>query len=362
MFTVGCTGMFSNQTTYITGAGSGPYSLAIDDVNADNKTDIVIANNGGNTAGVLLNGGNGTFLTQTTYTTGGGSAPRGVVTGDVNGDNKPDIITANNGGSSVSVLLNGGNGTFLNQITYMTGTGSGPTSVALADLSGDNKSDIVVANSGTNNVGVLLNTGNGTFLNQTTYTTGAGSTPRVVTTADVNGDNKLDIVVANSGTNNVGVLLNAGNGTFLNQTTYSPGATSGPRGVAVGDVNGDGQPDIVTANTGSNNVGVLLNAGNGTFLNVVTYTAGSTSAPRGVTIADVNGDGRPDIIAANSGSFTVGVFLNVGNGIFLNATNYVTGTGSNPFAVIVADFNGDNKSDIAVANNGGNTVGVFLHC
>ena len=108
-----------------------------------------------------------------------------------------------------------------------------------------------------NNVGVLRNKGNGTFANQVTYPT--GSCPRSVVVADVNGDNKFDIIVANGGSSNVGVLLNKGNGSFTSQTTYATGTS--PYSVAVADVNGDNKPDIVVANWGWNSVSVLLSLG-----------------------------------------------------------------------------------------------------
>ena len=146
------------------------------------------------------------FTDQTVYSAGSG--PYSVVAVDVNGDNKPDIIVANFGSNNVGVLLNAGNGTFIAQTTYSTD--SGPYSVAVADVNGDNKIDIIVANHGSNNVSVLLNTGNGTFIAQTTYSTGSGSSPSAVAIADVNGDNKLDIIVANEGSNNIGVFLSLG--------------------------------------------------------------------------------------------------------------------------------------------------------
>ncbi|CAF1035589.1 unnamed protein product, partial [Rotaria magnacalcarata] len=93
------------------------------------------------------------------------------------------------------------------------------------------------------------------FTGQTTYSTGNG--PNAVVAVDVNGDGKADIIVANYGSNNVGVLLNIGNGTFAAQMTYSAG--SGPVCLAAPDVNGDGKPDIIVANSVSSNVGVLLN-------------------------------------------------------------------------------------------------------
>jgi hypothetical protein len=123
-------------------------------------------------------------------------------------------------------------------------------------VNSDNKPDIVVANEGSNsnNVGVLLNAGNGTFLSQTTYST--GSNPYSVAVVDVNSDNKPDIVVTNYGSSNVGVLLNTGNGIFLSQTTYS--TSTYPSSVAVVDVNSDNKPDIVVGNFHSNNVDVIF--------------------------------------------------------------------------------------------------------
>lgn len=354
--------MFFNQTTYSTGASSSPVSVAVVDVNNDNKPDIVVANSGTTTVGVLLNTGNGSFPSQTTYSTGATSSPIAVSVVDVNGDNRPDIVVANSGTANVGVFLNVGNGTFLNQTTYSTGISSSPRGVTTVDVNGDGKPDIVVSNSGTSNVGVLLNAGNGTFLNQTTHSTDTGSSPRGLTIVDVNGDSKPDIVVANSGTHNVGIFFNAGNGTFLNQTTYSTGASSAPRAVAVADVNGDNMPDIIPADTGINSVGVLLNAGNSTFLNQTTYSTGATTGPRTVAVADVNNDNKPDIIVGNTASTYVSVLLNIGNGTFLNQTTYSTGATAGPSSISVVDVNNDNKPDIVVVNSAGANVGVFLHC
>ncbi len=130
--------------------------------------------------------------------------------------------------------------------------------MAVVDVNSDSKPDIIVANQDTNNVGVLLNSGNGTFTAQTTYSTETYSYPIEVAVVDVNSDSKPDIIVANSGTNNIGVLLNSGNGTFTAPTTYSTGTGSNPYSVAVVDVNSDSKPDIIVANQGTNNVGVLL--------------------------------------------------------------------------------------------------------
>ena len=403
-------GTFANQVTYSTGSSSRPYSVAAADVNGDTKLDIIVANNDAANVGVFLNTGNGTFAAQMTYSTGSSSSPSSVAAVDVNGDSKPDIIVANYYADNVGVLFNTGSGTFAAQMTYPTDSGShpyhvtaadvngdsksdiilvkynaynvgvllntgdgtftaeatysptsGPISAAVADVNGDNKRDIIVANNGANNVGVILNTGNGSFATQMTYPTGSGPHPYSVAAADVNGDSKPDIIAANYGTNNVSVLLNIGNGTFADQVTYSTGSSSYPYSVAAVDVNGDSKPDIIVANYGANNVGVLLNTGNGAFVAPVTYSTGSSSRPYSVAAADVNGDTKADVIVANYGANNVGVLLNTGNGAFVAQVTYSTGSNSRPYSVAATDVNGDSKPDMIVANNGGRNVGVFLN-
>ncbi len=277
------------------------------DVNSDSTPDIIVANQNSNTVRVLLNTGNGTFTAQTTYSTGNSSNPSGLTVLDVNSDSKPDIIVTNYNSANVGVLLNTGNGTFTAQTTYSTG--SEPEGIAVVDVNGDSKPDIIVTNAGSSNVGVLLNTGNGTFTAQTTYSTGSSSSPTGVAVVDVNSDSKPDIIVTNYNSANVGLLLNTGNGTFTAQTTYSTGNSSEPWGVAVVDVNSDSKPDIIVTNYNNANVGVLLNTGNGTFTAQTTYSTGSSSGPEGVAVVDVNSDSKPDIIVTNHGAGTVGVFL-----------------------------------------------------
>jgi hypothetical protein len=283
--------------------------VAVVDVNNDSQPDVIVANWGTNNVGVLLNSGTGTFTTQTTYSTGTGSNSISVAVVDVNNDSQPDIIVGNWGAGNVGVLLNSGNGTFTAQTTYSTGTGSSPYVVAVVDVNSDGKPDITVATRGTNSFGVLLNSGNGMFTAQTIYSTGIGSITQALSVVDVNSDSKPDVIVANHGTDNVGVLLNAGNGTFTAQTTYSTGIGSGPSFVAVVDVNSDSQPDIIVANEDGNNVGVLLNGGNGTFTAQTTYSTGLGSLSYVVAVVDVNSDSKPDIIVVNFGTNNVGVLF-----------------------------------------------------
>ena len=213
-----------------------------------------------------------------------GSSPYSVATGDFNGDGKPDLVTANAGSNSVSVLLGNGDGTFQSAVNYAVG--SSPYSVAVGDFNGDSKPDLVTANAGSNNVSVLLGNGDGTFQSAVNYA--VGSSPYSVAVGDFNGDSKPDLVTANYGSNNVSVLLGNGNGTFGSAVNYAVGTN--PQSVALGDVNGDSERDLVTANYGSNNVSVLLGNGNGTFGSAVNYAVGTN--PQSVALGDINGDGK----------------------------------------------------------------------
>ena len=236
-------------------------------------------------------------------------------------------------------------------VNYNAGTS--PFAVAVADLNGDGRPDLIVANLLDNDVGVMLGNGDGTFQAEVTYAT--VSEPATIAVGDLNGDGHLDLVVGTANASEVSVLLGNGNGTFQNAIDYA--TASRPESVAVADVNGDGHPDIITANVNSTVVSVLLGNGDGTFQAAVDYTAGTQ--PRAVAVADVNGDGHPDLVVANQGSTFVSVLLNNGNGTFQNPVNYASG--NNPDAVAVADLNGDGHPDIVVANNGSNNVSVLLN-
>ena len=332
---------FSPQQTFTT--GNGAQSQALGDLNGDGKLDMVTANGGNSTASVLLGNGNGTFAAKTDFATG--TAPRSVTLGDVNDDGRLDIITANRDSNTASVLLGNGNGTFQTQTTVSTG--SSPRSVTLGDVNGDGRLDIITANNNDNNASVLLGNGNGTFQSQTTVST--GSSPRSVALGDVNGDGRLDMITANNSDASASVLLGNGNGTFQAQTTVSTG--SNPRSLTLGDVNGDGKLDIITANFAANTVSVLLGNGNGTFQAQSTF---ATNRPYSVTLGDLNGDGRIDIITANYSSDATSVLFGNGNGTFAAQVSFAAGDG--PLSVALGDLNGDGRLDITTANfNSGNT-------
>ncbi|MGH6890411.1 MAG: FG-GAP repeat domain-containing protein [Rhizomicrobium sp.] len=184
-----------------------------------------------------------------------------------------------------------------------------------------------------------------------------GTNPQTVVVADFNKDGKADFAEVNysgGGAGSVGVFLGNGDGTFTSKGKFAVGL--GPDGIAAADVNGDGKLDLVTADDTGSRVSVLLGDGDGTFQTHTDYTTGGF--PHSVALGDFNGDGAPDIAVANEGDDTVGVLLNNGKGSFGAMKTYATG--SEPYWVTAADLRHNGKTDMVVAQYNAATVGVFL--
>jgi len=246
---------------------------------------------------VFLGNGDGTFQPQQTYTVL--NNPKGISVGDFDGDGVADLAVTNNGSSKVSVLLGNGDGTFQPQQTYPVG--AQPLGVAVGDFNGDGFADLAVTNQNDNTVSVLLNKGDGTGTFQSQQTFATGNVPDGVAIGDFNGDGIPDLAVTNQNDATVSVLLGNGDGTFLTQQTYAAGG--GPFGVAVADFNGDCIADLAVTNTGGGTVSVLLGngkngKGDGTFQTQQAYAVGS--GPGGIAVDDFNGDGVPDVATANN--------------------------------------------------------------
>ncbi|HEY6292158.1 MAG TPA: FG-GAP-like repeat-containing protein, partial [Terriglobia bacterium] len=371
-----------------------PISIAVADFNKDGILDVAsvaYSATSASSVSVLLGKGDGTFSSAANYPTGNAADtdPQFVAAGDFNGDGYPDLAIANFGDNTVSILLNNGDGTFPTSGTIPTyATGIGPTSVAVGDFNGDGILDLAVANSTDGTVSILLGNGlggkgNGTFGIQKAYSAsgviGAPS-PSWIVAADVHdkvgsGNGVLDLVVAdtltplapggkNSGVDAVSVLLGNGDGSFKTATQYSTGTNTAPSSVVVGDFNGDGMPDIATANSGTGSVSVLLNIGSGAFGSATSYAAGQEAV--GIAAADLNGSGNLDLIAGTTASFTntISTLLGNGDGTFQIHVDHATGLSQAPdrrLPVVAGDFNGDGNLDVAVADEQTNVVEVYLN-
>ena len=262
-------------------------SVAIGDLDGDGKADLVAATG---SISVLLNRGDGTFLRPVAYP--GGDAGS-VAIGDLDRDGNADLVAGNTNG--VSVLLNRGGGTFPPPANYKTGRGGvwgNDRRLALGDLNGDGASDLVTQNSKDSTLSVLLNKGDGTFLPERHYATGGH--PFSLAIGDLNGDGKPDIAATASSSGAHGtlaVLLNSGNGTFGPRRDVRGGSEGG---VAIGDLNGDGKADVAVPS--ERGIYVLLNRGDARFQAKLEYS--STDSVE-AAIADLNGDKRADLASAN---------------------------------------------------------------
>jgi hypothetical protein len=294
-----------------------------------------------------------------------GASPRAVGVGDFNGDGRLDLAVANTLSDTAGVLPGNANGTF--QPALSAATGVGPRSVAVGDFNGDGKLDLVTANA--HDLSVLLGRGDGTF--QAPGTVDIGSDPASVAVGDFNGDGKLDLGVTSNvniflgtgyasyyatGESRANVLLGTGTGAFPTLSTTSLGSGQSHTSATVADFNGDHKPDFATVDTDSGTARVLLGDGQGNLLAPRDFPIGTY--PLSASAGDVNGDGRLDLVTANFVDNNISVLLGDGAGGFAAARNYAVG--SLPQSVVLADFNHDNRLDIAAAYSGANDNGVSV--
>ena len=328
-------------TTNTYAVGSQPDAVAVADINGDGNPDLISANYGGNSLTVLNNNGSGLFGVNATLPVG--TNPVFVAAADINGDGHPDLICANAGENSLTVFTNNGNGGFGFNATLEDFYGVGtPDGLVLTNIFGNSYPDLICAN--TNGLLVVFqNTGPGEFVFQNTYGVGSGS--EYVIAADVNGDGHPDLITADYANNTLTVLTNDGTGNFPNLTTYTVGTN--PVCVAAADINGDGKVDLVCANYTSKSLTVLTNNGHGVFGSNATINL--SGKPTSLALQDLNNDGKPDLVVTVSALVSdIQVFTNNGSGGFGSNTTINLGTQS---SVVTANVTGTTRKYVITANH-----------
>jgi hypothetical protein len=299
-------GTFSETNLGTTGINPGPIAAA--DFNGDGLLDAVAVSNGNGSsapATVLLNVGTVNGLPQFTSTNynAGMLELRSVTVGDLNGDSRPDFIVGSSHGG-IRVFLNAGNGTFTaGQSLAIVPTVNGSVGHGvIVDLNGDGHADYVVASDQSTATNVFWGNGNGTFQTSPLILV---NNLRSLAVGDLNGDGKPDLVGATNA-NNVVVYKNNG-GSFSAPTSYSSGGIT-PLWITVADTNRDGKLDVVVSNSGSNNIGILLGDGTGALGATNLYTV--NQVPQSVAVRDFNNDGVADIAIVGSNDRSLAVLLN----------------------------------------------------
>ena len=402
---------FASKVDFAT--GFGPYSLSIGDIDDDGKMDLAVANRSSGTVSVLRNtsiNGSISFTSKVDFFPG--FSPISVSMGDIDGDGKMDLTVANETSNNVSILRNTsitGSINFASKIDFATG--SAPYSVSIGDIDGDGKMDLAVANNGSANVSVLRNTsitGSISFASKVDFATGFG--PYSLSIGDIDGDEKMDLAVANWSSNTISVFKNTStagsitSSSFANKLDFVTG--NEPRSVSIGDLDGDGKMDLAVANRGSNTVSVLRNTiytrihPSITNLSPTTGPIGTTVSITGTNFSSTAtnntvwfGGVKASILSASATNLIVTVPIGAGNPIrvyrdsvvffigqlmhespkifivtstgelgiksssFASKLDFATGTG--PYSISIGDLDGDGKLDLAVANRNSNTVSVY---
>ena len=356
-------GTFDNSSEYSTGNKSAPCSVALGDFDKDHWTDIAVLNANTRRIVIFFGYGNGTFSSPMTYRTKQSAILTSIVAEDLNNDTILDLaaVSFSGGSSNIDVFYGLGQRNFLPPKTYLTNYTVPLSSIAVKDFNNDGRMDIVIGTGKKDNIDIMLANASEPLGVVVTYSTGIGSGPSAVAVADLNGDDRLDLAVANSKTSDVIIFLGDGYGNFFRQKPYPTGVNAIPNSIVIGDVDGDKRPDILVTNSNRNEIGIFFNYGNGTFAIVQTYPTGDGSEPSSISIADLDKDGLLDIVVANIGISTIITMYGGGNRTFLQRKPYSLGYDYRPRSVVIGDVNNDGWLDIGVANYEKGIIEVLLH-
>jgi cysteine-rich repeat protein len=334
---------FDAGATLIT-AGTFPVDVEAADLNGDDKLDIVVANEGSDNISVLLQGDNKSFSATLIAV---GTQPSAIVVGDIDNDGNLDILSANSGSDNVSILLNDGAGAFLPSTNLIAG--DNPSDIQLADLNEDGALDIVVSNATGQQTTVFFSNGN-TF---DSITLTAQVEPEAVAIADYDGDEKLDIGIACASGEVASIFLNQGNRSFSAPQDFGISFTA--VSMVAGDVDNDQDQDLVVVNFDGAGANLIRNDGTGAFGDIET-TAIVGDSPTSLVLADMDGDNALDVVMTTTSAAVI--LANPGNGNFVAQTDLASGDFIQ--GVTVADIDNDGGLDIITANGGSNDIGILF--
>lgn len=348
--------------------GNAPGSIETADFNNDKFLDLAITSETDSSVTILTGDGKGHFVEAEHSPFYAGSIPNDIAMADFNSDGNIDLTFANHEKQYLTVLL--GNG----QMSFTPASGSPfrtkgiphTHGIAIGDFNNDGMLDLATDSWGNDQVEVLYGTKQNLFQTQGMFFKVGRRPYQRLRAADINHDGIDDIVTSNTESNNVTVLLGNRSGGF----DEAPGSPfpcgDSPFGVAIGDLNGDGNPDLAVINSpgsmaegkGKNGLTILLGDGRGKFTMLKGSPFEAGKIPSRVAIGDVNGDGVNDVVTSDNSSDKIYLFLMNKNGTLLS--QQVITTGIHPKGLTIADFNGDGKGDIAVCNNADNNISVML--
>ena len=350
------------------GVGKSPGSVETADFNNDKFPDLAITSETDSSVTILLGNGKGGFIPSGNSPFFAGSIPNDICIADFNKDGNPDLSFANHERKYLTVLLGDGKGNFIQAKNSPFPTEGTPHvhGIAAGDFNNDGWLDFVTDSWGNDQVEVLFGD-NTTFFGKKRKFFKVGKRPyQRLRAADLNGDGIADIVTTNTEGNNVTILLADGKGGF-NETVGSPfAAGDNPFGIAIGDVNADGKPDLTIINSpssmaegkGKNGLTVLLGDGTGKFITMKGSPYEAGKIPSRIAIGDVNGDGVNDIVTSDNDSNKIYLFLMNKNGSMLSQSAITVG--NHPKGIAIADLNGDGKGDIVVCNNVDNDISIII--
>ncbi len=349
--------------------GKEPSPIAIADINHDGHLDILVANSGDHTLGVLLGDGQGHFHPAPGPLCPTGDGPNDIATGDFNGDGNLDVVIANTGTPYLTILLGDGKGGFKPSPHSPFATNSYPHvhGVAVGDFNGDGKLDVVTDSWGHDQILLLLGDGAGNLiLPGKVFHTGKRPYQRL-RSADFNKDGKPDVVTTDMDINAVSILLGDGKGGFHDAPGSPFPAGAAPWAVAIDDVNKDGNLDLVLIPYDRDirdpkdvGVTVLLGDGKGGFTKMTgsPFPLPGCQGPDRVAAGDFNGDGLRDIVVSCAQSNSLVFLLGQKGGGFQVSTRHLRDIGWSGLAV--ADLNGDGKDDVVVSNNSSGTITILF--